>query len=77
MHYITNAKYLSDYRLGLTFGDGVYKEVDLRSCLQGNIFEPLKSVEYFRTVRVNPDIDTICWDNGADLSPDFLYEIGQ
>ena len=38
--------------------------------------ELLKDIEYFRTVRVNPDIDTVVWDNDADLSPDFLYEIG-
>jgi hypothetical protein len=21
-------------------------------------------------------LDTVVWDNGADMSPDFLYEIG-
>jgi hypothetical protein len=36
----------------------------------------LKDVDYFKTVRVNPDIDTIVWENGADFSPDFLYESG-
>jgi len=24
----------------------------------------------------NEDIDTVVWENGADFSPDFLYEVG-
>jgi hypothetical protein len=60
----------------LTFEDGVAKLVDLELYLDGEIFEPLKNIDYFKTVRVNPDIDTIVWDNNADLSPDFLYEVG-
>ena len=31
---------------------------------------------YFKTVHVNHELDTIVWDNGADLSPEFLYEMG-
>jgi len=34
-------------------------------------------VEYFQTLRVDPDLDTIVWYNGADMSPDFLYEISK
>ena len=77
MHFVRNVEYLSDYRLLLTFENGVVKFVDLESHLDGEIFEPLKDITYFKTVEVNPDIDTVVWDNGADFSPDFLYEIGQ
>jgi len=45
--------------------------------LDGEIFAPLKNIEYFKKVQVNRDIDTIMWENGADLSPDFLYEIAE
>lgn len=76
MHFVKDVAYVSDYKLLVTFEDAVVKLVDLEPHLDGKIFEPLKDVEYFKTVRVNPDIDTIVWDNDADLSPDFLYEIG-
>ena len=49
----------------------------MRPHLDGEIFQPLKDVAFFRTVRVDPDLDTIFWDNGADMSPEFLYEIGE
>ena len=37
-------------------------------------FEPLRDPDYFKQVRLNPDIGTIVWPNGADFSPEFLYE---
>ena len=52
------------------------KAVDLQAHLDGEVFQPLRDVDYFRTVLVNQDIQTIVWDNDADFSPDFLYEIG-
>ena len=77
MHFIKNVSYVSDYILCVTFKDGSVKLVNLESYLDGDIFEPLKDIEYFKTVRVNPDIETIVWNNDADFSPDFLYEIGE
>ncbi|MCX5637749.1 MAG: DUF2442 domain-containing protein [Planctomycetota bacterium] len=76
MHFVKDVTYVSEYKLLLTFEDGVVKLVDLEPYLDGEIFEPLKVIDYFKTVRVNPDINTIVWDNDADVSPDFLYEIG-
>jgi hypothetical protein len=76
MHVVKNVTYVSEYKLLVTFEDVVIKLVDMEPYLDGEIFEPLKDIDYFKTVRVNPDINTIVWDNDADVSPDFLYEIG-
>lgn len=77
MHFVRSVKYVHSYELLLTFEDGSKRHVNLKAHLDGEIFEPLKDIEYFKTVRLNPNIDTIVWDNGADFSPDFLYELGQ
>ena len=77
MHFVKDVKYISEYKLQLTFKDDTTKYVDMKPYLDGEIFEPLKDINYFRTVSVNPDIDTIVWENGADFSPDFLYEMGK
>ncbi len=76
MHFVKDVKYLSGYKLALTFEDGSVRHVDLQAHLDGEIFEPLKEINYFKTVRVNPELDTIVWDNGADMAPEFLYAIG-
>ncbi len=75
MHLVRNVKYISGYKLLLTFENNSQRLVNLEQELDGEIFEPLKDIEYFKTVRVNSDLDTIVWDNGADMAPEFLYEI--
>ena len=75
MHFIRQAEYLSGYKLRLVFEDGSVRVADLSSHLDGEVFEPLRDIAYFRNVRVEPDLDTIVWSNGADMSPDFLYDI--
>ena len=77
MHFVTAVIYESDFKLRLRFEDDSIKVVNLKSYLDGEMFEPLKDLYRFRTARLNPDIDTVVWDNGADMSPDFLYEIGE
>jgi hypothetical protein len=74
--HVTDVTCLDDYKLRLTFNDGVTKEVDLQDELYGEIFEPLKNIELFKQVAVNPDTNTIEWPNGADFAPEFLHEIG-
>ncbi len=76
MHYVRDVKYISEYELQVSFEDGTVRHVDLAPHLDGEVFEPLKDLSIFRTVHVNSDLDTIVWDNGADMSPHFLYEIG-
>lgn len=75
MHFVRDVQYISGYKLQLKFEDDSVREVDLQPYLEGEIFEPLKDLNYFKQVHINADIDTIVWDNGADFSPDFLYEI--
>jgi hypothetical protein len=77
MHFVKDVQYFADYKLKLTFEDSIVKIVDLKPHLDGEIFEPLIDIEYFKSVRLNPDIDTVVWANEADFSPDFLFEIGE
>jgi hypothetical protein len=77
MHFVKAVKYISGYKLQLTFEDGSIKLADLEPHLGGEVFEPLKDLSNFKTASVNTELDTIVWENGADMSPDFLYEIGE
>jgi Protein of unknown function (DUF2442) len=71
---IVDARYAGEYRVWLRFADGVTGEVDLADELWGEIFEPLRSLDAFSEVQLDPRTDTICWPNGADFSPTWLLE---
>ncbi len=74
--HITHVQYLQGYTLQLTFNTGVIKQVNLQDELDGEIFEPLRDLNLFRQVTLDPDMRTIAWSNGADFAPEFLDEIG-
>jgi hypothetical protein len=67
---------VGDYRLRLKFDNGVEGELDFANLLSfRGVFAPCKDPEFFRSVRVNPDIGTICWPNDADWDPVVLYSL--
>jgi Protein of unknown function (DUF2442) len=71
---LTEAKYVRDYILHLRFADGTEGDVDLGQELEGEVFEPLKELAFFRAFTVSPELHTVTWPNGADFAPEFLYE---
>jgi hypothetical protein len=42
--------------------------------LDGEIFELLRDIPFFRNFTVNQELHTVVWPNGADFAPEFLYE---
>ena len=71
---VSNAEYLNNYRIKLTFNNGETKTVDLQNELNGSIFIPLRQLDYFKSFQLK--YNTVEWDNGADYAPEYLYSIG-
>ena len=70
---VVKAEYLDGYRIKLLFNNGEKKIADLSHSLNGAVFAPLKDVDFFK--RFSIKFNTIEWENGADLAPEYLYEI--
>jgi len=71
---IIEVKVLGNYKLALRFEDGTAGQVDITKVVPfKGIFAKLKDEKYFSTVSVDVETGTICWSNGADLSPCVLY----
>ena len=60
-----------DYTLFVVFDNGENGILDMKPILDFGIFQRIKNYETFRQVRVS--FDTIEWDCGVDLDPEFIY----
>jgi len=71
---VTDAKLVRDFVIWVRFNDGSEGEIDLAEELEGPVFEPLKDPKVFAQFRLDPEVHTIVWSNGADFAPEFLHE---
>jgi hypothetical protein len=71
--WVTEATYLKDFEISLKFNDGKWGTVDLAGKLNGPIFEILNDPAYFKNFFLNAW--TLEWPNGADVAPEFLYDL--
>ncbi len=71
---ITSVEPLEGFVVRLGFDDGTTREIDLEEELWGPMFQPLRrDRQLFRQVRVDAELGTIVWPNGADMDPDVLH----
>jgi hypothetical protein len=73
-HDVVEVKPLGGKRVFLRFDDGIEGELDLGGLIEfTGVFAPLLDEREFAKVRVDSDLGTIVWPNGADLAPEVLY----
>ena len=60
-----------NYVLYIVFDNGERGTLDMKPFLDIGIFRRLKDYDAFRRVRVS--FDTIEWESGIDLDPEFIY----
>ena len=72
---IIEVRHIEAYRLALTFTNGEKAELDFRDRIvgRGGVFAPLEDLDFFKQVKVDPEIGTLVWPNEVDFCPDVLY----
>jgi hypothetical protein len=75
MLHIKSVHHVEEFRIWVSFDDGIAGEIDLANNLNGVMFEPLKKIDEFKKVSIDPELETIVWPNGADLAPEFLRDL--
>ena len=76
MKWITEAKHIESYKIWLKFNDKTEGLIDLEPTISNDgrkIFKKLRNREQFKRFKV--DADTIVWENGLDLAPEYLYNL--
>lgn len=80
MHKIKKIECLEGYKIKLTFNDKTQKIVDLKkykNADKNSVFYPFRDLNFFRSVKLDKNLETLVWPNGVDLCPDALYELGK
>lgn len=62
------------FTLRVRFDDGFERTIDFRTVLLGELFGPLRDPAVFDAVRVDPEVQTLVWPNGADFDPATLHD---
>ena len=83
MHLIKEIKEVNNFELLLLFNNNEIRKVNLEPKLREwttspqSKFGQLLNVPYFKTIRLDSEMETVVWDNGIDLCPNVLYEMSQ
>lgn len=74
---IIAASPLPNRQLNLTFENGLQAKIGLDQVVKSytGVFAPLMDDGYFKLVKVDAELGTIIWPNGADICPDTLYSV--
>jgi hypothetical protein len=62
------------YTLKIRFDDGTEQTIDFRPVLAGELYGPLTDLTLFNLVRLDPEVKTLVWPNGADFDPATLHD---
>ena len=74
IHRVVSFESVAPYTLGVHFEDGTEQVIDFEPVLEGEIFAPLRDLELFRQVTIDPEVSTLVWPNGADFDPATLHD---
>ncbi len=74
IYRVTSFSIVGPYMLKVAFDDRTSQTIDFRPVLKGDVFAPLNDLAFFNRVRLDPEIDTLIWPNGADFDPATLHD---
>ena len=74
VHRVTGVRIAGEYELEVAFADGTQQRIDFRSVLVGEIYGPLQDRSLFEQVKVDREVHTLVWPNGADFDPATLHD---
>lgn len=74
IHFVKTVAIVGTYTLKLQFEDDTTQIINLEPVLRGQLYGPLRDLKLFNQVRIDPEVRTVVWPNGADFDPATLHE---
>lgn len=74
IHRVTSFALEAPFTLRVMFDDGTNQLIDFSPILEGDLYGPLRDPSLFDQVRVDREVHTLVWPNGADFDPATLHD---
>ncbi len=71
---VTSFEICRPYQLRVSFDDGTEQTIDFLPVLAGELLGPLRDKALFEQARIDPEVHTLVWPNGADFDPATLHD---
>jgi len=74
IHRVVTFEKVAPFILRVRFDDDTAQVIDFRPVLKGELYSPLQDTSLFDQVRIDPEVHTLVWPNGADFDPAILHD---
>lgn len=65
---------VAPYTLSVRFDDATEQVICFEPILAGELFGPLRDLQVFNQVKLDLEVHTLVWPNGADFDPATLHD---
>ena len=74
IYRVESFEIVSPYTLKVRFDDNTEQVIDFEPVLAGELFGPLRDLNLFNQVRIDPEVHTLVWPSGGDFDPATLHD---
>ena len=74
IHAVSAFEIVGPHSLRIHFADGIVQTICFLPVLAGELFGPLRDLDFFNRVTLDPEVKTLVWPNGADFDPATLHD---
>ncbi|MGB9179793.1 MAG: DUF2442 domain-containing protein [Pyrinomonadaceae bacterium] len=74
IYRVLSFEIIRPYTLRVKFDDDTEQTIDFQRVLAGELYGPLRDLSLFNQVRVDEEVRTLVWPNGADFDPATLHD---
>jgi len=73
IYRVISFEIVGPYTLRIGFDDSTTQTINFEAILNGELYGPLKDLSVFNQVKIDPEVETLVWPNGADFDPETLH----
>lgn len=74
IYRVRSFEIIGPYTLRVHFDDRTDQIINFEPVLAGELYGPLRNLSLFQQVRIDPEVHTLVWPNGADFDPTILHD---